>query len=102
MANPNPKPKQPRGHEYAPNMRRAFYEGLVRHARDKGMTLTEMCATWWEEDWKAAAAAFAKFLPREVKGDMRVTNLEDLLRSVADLPAAGHTRMEGEPRPVRH
>ena len=52
-------------HEYSANMRRALYEGLVEAAKEQGMTLTEYCQQWWNDDWKAAINAMAKFMPRE-------------------------------------
>lgn len=54
-------------HDYAPNMRRALYEGLMKAAKEKKLTLTEYCQLWWEEDWKAAINAMAKFAPKENK-----------------------------------
>lgn len=54
-------------HQYAPTMRKALYEGLLKAAKDQGMTLSDYCATWWKEDWKGAARALAGFTPKEVE-----------------------------------
>lgn len=54
-------------HDYSANMRRALYEGLVKAAKAQNKTLTEFCQGWWEDDWKAAATAMAKFAPKENK-----------------------------------
>lgn len=63
--------KTKRGVEYSANMRRALYEGMLEAAKKKGMGLTEYCAYLWDDDWKAAMNAFAKFQVKEHTGNVQ-------------------------------
>ena len=57
---------KPTGHDYRPSIQRAMYNGLVREARSKGLTLSDYFAEKWAEDWKAAATIMAKFFPTNI------------------------------------
>jgi len=58
--------------EVAPRMRRAFMDGLLEYCNSQNKTLSEVCADFWQDDWKAAGQLLTKFLPREVKIDGKV------------------------------
>lgn len=60
--------------DFAPNVRRAIYDGMLLAAKRKGQTLTEMAADWVDKDWQGALNALAKFAPREttIKGKIDV------------------------------
>ena len=68
--------KVARGSNISPHMRSAFFEGFKIAARKRGLTLPEYAAELWEEDWKAAAMALGKFLPRDnhVSGSVTVNH----------------------------
>jgi hypothetical protein len=57
---------RPPGVDYRPRMQRALFQGLVKDARRKGLTLSEYFAEKWAEDWKAAAGILIKFFPTNV------------------------------------
>jgi hypothetical protein len=113
--NPNPKPKATKYPEVSGNMRNAFYKGLTKAARRRQQTLSEFCADWWEEDRNGAANAMAKFMPREIKGNLEVNHtltLEQVLSGAIlehdQPPAIDHApadatdciEVEKEPAPV--
>ena len=77
-------------HEYAANLRRAFYEGLLEAAKLKDQTLTEYCRDWWIDDRKGAVEAMAKFTPREatVRGTVEHSGTVKHLHEEAEITKA--------------
>ncbi len=70
--------KRTASHDVSPRMRKAFFDGLLLEANSRGLTLAELCQTYWRDDWKAAASVLAKFLPREHKVEAIVEPVQHL------------------------
>lgn len=109
--------KSLKGVEVGPRMRRAFLSGLMEYCNRHKKTIDEVCADWWEQDWKAAGALLTRFMPREVKVDakhehthrfavMAVPRLNEFLTEItdgyggADGVQAGPYEITGEAGPV--
>jgi len=95
--------------DYAPTMRRALFQGLRIAAIKQGLTLPEMTALWWEEDWKKAADVMTKFLPREhtIAGKVKHEHTHELvpqtlifIEGVLGEGADDALKMVGPERPV--
>ena len=92
-------------HEYAANLRRAFYDGMLEAAKSQGLTLTEYCRDWWLEDRKGAVEAMAKFTPREatIRGTMEHSGTVKHLHEEAEATKAWLEQVMAEDQgEVRH
>lgn len=79
-------------YDYSPQMRRAMYEGLLKAAKQQGMTLSTYCQTMWEEDWRAAGQLFARFLPKELTLDAEINVEHTTVKEAMDFTAIRQKR----------